>query len=204
MPSFTPSDRRLIVFLAFWSMVFVVLASTDATLQGQSNGMAERYRAFAVDMSDPAYARTGFVEIVVNRWPTKAEQEKTLRALDDGQDAFVKALQKNRRIGYIQTPDSIGWDLHYVQVVKGEDGGRTITLMTERPIGFWESVNRPRSIDFPLMWIELRLDKEGRGEGTMFLAAKASGSLKHRFLVMENFAMQSVRLNDVRTIRPPT
>jgi hypothetical protein len=201
----TPSIRRLLTnTLLFGALLLGILASTDGRLLGQSNGSPERFRAFAVDMTDPAFTRSGFVDIVINRWPTKTEQAKILGALDEGQDAFVKALGKNRRIGYIQTPDSIGWDLHYVQVVPGEDGGRTITLMTERQIGFWESVNRPRSIDFPLMWIELRLDKEGRGEGTMFLAAKASGSLKHRYLVMENFTTQSVRLNNVRPIRPPT
>ena len=142
--------------------------------------------------------------IVVNRWPTTVEQETLLGALDRGQDAFVKALMKTRRVGYIQTPDSIGWGLHYVQVVPGKDGGRTITLMTERPVGFWETLNRPISIDYPLMWIELRLDKDGEGEGTMFLAAKASGSLKHRFMVIENFATQAVRLTNVHTLRQPT
>lgn len=196
--------RRRIAVSASIALILVALASADVPLFGQSNGSPERFRAFAVDLTDPGYSRSGFIDIVVNRWPAKTEQEQLLGTLDRGQDAFVKALMKNRRVGYIQTPDSIGWDLQYVQVVPGEDGGRKITLMTERPIGFWETVNRPPSIDFPLLWIELRIDKEGQGEGTMFLAARVSGSLKHRFMVMENFTMQPVRLMNVRTIRQPT
>ena len=200
----TPRPPRFIAAAAFTVLVLGGLALTNSTLLGQSAAAPERFRAFAVDLNGTGSARSGVVDIVVNRWPTKVEQETLLRELDRGQGAFVKALMKTRRVGYIQTPDSIGWGLHYVQVVAGEDGGRTITLMTERPIGFWETVNRPRSIDYPLMWIELRLDKDGQGEGTMFLAAKATGSLTHHFMVMENFTMQGVRLTNVRPVRPPT
>lgn len=188
----------------FSLLLLMGFALSSTPVLGQSAAAPERFRAFAVDLNDSGQTRSGFVDIVINRWPTKAEHDTLLGALDRGQDAFVKALMKARRVGYIQTPDSIGWGLHYVQVVPGKDGGRTITLMTERPIGFWEAVDRPPSIAYPLMWIELRLDSNGEGEGTMFLAAKASGSLKHRFMVMENFTTQGVRLTNVRTVRRPT
>ena len=105
----TPSMPRLFTnTLLFGALLLGILTSTDARLLGQSNGSPERFRAFAVDMTDPAFTRSGFVDIVINRWPTRTEQTKILGALDEGQDAFVKALGRNRRIGYIQTPDSIG------------------------------------------------------------------------------------------------
>ncbi|MGE3707232.1 MAG: hypothetical protein AB7I13_18325 [Vicinamibacterales bacterium] len=179
-------------------------APIGSGVSAQTHGSPERFRAFAVDMGEWGTTRSGTLDFVVTRWSTKAEQEAILGALDEGQDAFVRALERTRRVGYIQAPSSVGWDLHYADVVEGEDGGRVVTLLTDRPIGVWESVNRPRSIEYPVTWIQLKLDKDGRGEGTMFEAARVSGSLKHRFMVLENFATQGIRLMNVQSMSPAT
>ena len=58
----------------------------------------------------------------------------------------------------------------------GEDGGRRIVLVTDRPISFWEAANQPRSIDYPFTLIELRLNRDGEGEGKMSIATKITGN----------------------------
>jgi hypothetical protein len=80
----------------------------------------------------------------------------------------------------------------------GEDGGRRIFLATDRPIGFWEAVNRPRSINYPFTFIELRMYEDGRGEGKLSLATTviASGPI----VELENWAAQPVQLNQVRKV----
>jgi hypothetical protein len=45
------------------------------------------------------------------------------------------------------------------------DGGERIFLATDRYIGFWEATQRPRTVDYPFTYIELRLGPDGTGEG---------------------------------------
>ena len=107
---------------------------------------------------------------------------------EKGPDALLDALRGIPRVGYIRTPGSLAYDLHYALELPGEEGGRRIVLATDRPIGFWEAANRPRTIDYPFTLIELRLGKNGEGEGKLSIATKLT--LNGNVLVLENYANQ--------------
>ena len=51
-------------------------------------------------------------------------------------------------------------------------------------------------MDYPFTLVELRLDKEGHGEGKLSIATKLT--LNDNVLVIENYADQPVMLTDVR------
>jgi hypothetical protein len=143
--------------------------------------------------------RTGAsqVDINIDRYSSDAEHE-TLMAVfkKDGPEALLNALQKTRPVGSIRTPDSLAYDLHYARQVPADEGGRRIVLATDRPVGFWEAANRPRSIDYPFTVIELQLDRNGEGVGKLSIATKLT--LSGTVLTLENFANQPVMLNNVR------
>ena len=107
------------------------------------------------------------------------------------------------RVGYIRTPNSVGYDLHFARLVPGEDGGERITLATDRHIGFWEASNRPRSIDYPFTVIELRMNHDGEGEGKLSLATKITADSDHKTIVLENYGIQPVLLQHVRRGKIP-
>jgi hypothetical protein len=83
--------------------------------------------------------------------------------LEKGPEKLLSTLQDTKRVGYIRTPNSIGYDLHFARRTPGEDGGERIALATDRRIGFWEATNRPRSFDYPFTVIELHIGRDGRG-----------------------------------------
>lgn len=171
----------------------------------QSAGTPERFTALAVNMSGFWLARTGPVEIVVSRWSSESEQSQLTQVLlDNGPDALLDALHDAPRAGYIRTPNSIGYDLHFARALPGEDGGRRVILATDRPITFWEARNQPRSIDYPFTVIELRLDSAGEGEGKMSIATKITGNRPPNVIELEDYANQPVRLLGVRSDRRPT
>ena len=52
--------------------------------------------------------------------------------------------------------------------------------------------------------IELRLNRDGGGEGTMRSAAKIAGNKEFNLIEIEDYAVGRVQLMTVRSSRPPT
>jgi len=160
---------------------------------------AERYTAFAVNMGSPGRAAAGQVEFVVERWSTDAERDRLLNALfEKGPDKLLDVLQEMPRVGYLRTPNSIGYDVHFARKRPGDDGGDVITLATDRYIGFWEAANRPRTVDYPFTVVEIRIGKNGEGEGKMSLATKITGDKEAKMITLENYQSQPVLLTKVK------
>lgn len=183
------------------SAVFALaLLMNSAALNGQAAAPGERFRAFAVNM-DSMVGRTGAqaVEIVVERWSTEGEATRLLKVLQsEGPQKLLNALQATPRLGYIRTPDSLGYDLHFARKTPGEEGGEHIVIATNRYIGFWEAANQPRTIDYPFTVIELHINRDGTGEGKMSIATKVTVDKTGQTVTLENYGTQPVRLNDVR------
>ena len=175
---------------------------TIAVPAAQSNmAQPEKYTAFAVDTSTmTTSARTSQVDIVINRWSSDADRDRLLAVFrDKGQDALLTELQKLPKVGYINTPGSLRYDLHFARQRDEAEGGRTLFLMTDRYIGAWEAANRPRTIDYPFMLIQLQVDKAGQGEGKASVYTKIHEA-KDGTIELENFANQPVMLNQVKKI----
>ena len=77
-------------------------------------------------------------------------------------------------------------------------GVRRIGIATARYIGFWEASNTPRTTDYPFTLIEMRLDRNGQGVGKMAVATKIEFDRKNQQMVLENFASEPVRLNEIK------
>ena len=189
-----PSMTALVVFAAG-----LVIMNGEGVLRGQTPGRPERFTAFAVNTNTIGPSRTGGIEIAVSRWSTDAERNRMMTTLlDKGPQALLQILQRARRVGYIRTLNSIGYDLHFAQTLPGDDGGRRVILATDRPIGFWEASHQPRSIDYPFTLIELRLNSEGVGEGKLSIATRITGNRETGVIELEDYAWQPVLLMNVR------
>ena len=162
----------------------------------QTNGQPERFTANAVSLSTQYGTGQQTVEINVNRWSLSSDRETLIAALMKSPDELLKQLQKVRPVGTIRTPDSIGYDLHYAQQTPLPEGGRSIVIATDRPIGFWEATNRPRSIDYRFTVIQMNLDRNGMGSGTMSYATRIT--TKNNIIELEDFATQPIMLNNIR------
>jgi hypothetical protein len=186
--------------------VVVLLASQPAAPRADQEPM--RIEAWAVNMSNIGTGTTGQVEFTIERWSTPEERERLVTTmLERGQDALLKELQNMPSHGRMsfptwQGPDPLGarlgWDLRYAVREKLPNGGQTVSLMLDRPISIFEALNRPRSIDYPFTLIEMRVDRQLQGEGKLAVATKITFDRKKNTIVLENYASEAVRLQNVQ------
>ena len=172
-----------------------VCLSGSGGMAAQTQGEKEEFTAVA-QVNNNIASGAGTVLISVERWSTPAEREKLAAALlQKGPQALLSALQDARPVGRIRTPDSLGYDLRFAQQTPMEDGGRRIVLGTDRPIGFWEAVNRPRTIDYPFTIIQMEIGRDGMGKGTLSFATKIRAH--DNMIELENFASAPVMLTQI-------
>jgi hypothetical protein len=180
----------------------VVIAASAAAAAPQSNmGAPEKFTAFAVDMSNTApRANTTTVDITINRWSTDAERDRLRETLAKGQDALLSALQNLPVVGYINTPGSLRYDLHFARQRQAPEGGQTIILATPRYMTTWEALNQPRSTEYPFTVIQLQVDRDGKGVGKASIATRITQD-DDGTIELENFSSEPVRLNDVHKVK---
>lgn len=163
----------------------------------QSNQQPEEFTATAI-VNNNLGAGAGRVIMRVTRWSSEAERGQLTRTLlKDGPNSLLDQLRDMKSVGTIRTPDSLGYDLRYAHQEPGEDGGRRVVIATDRPIGFWEATNRPRTFDYPFTVIQMELDKNGEGKGTLSFATKIIA--RGNTIELENFASSPVMLNDIKS-----
>jgi len=160
----------------------------------------ERLTALAVDMSNMAGARnTATVDIVIDRWATDAERDQLRAALrEGGADGLLHALQKVKEVGRISSAGSLGYPLRLARQTTSPSGGRRILMGTDRLISFLELRDQPRTVDYPFMVIDIRLDASGKGEGKLMPLAKITEDRDH-IVEIENYASEPVRLTSVQS-----
>ena len=191
-----------------WTSVALSLAVAGAGWAASASSADDkpllRLQATAIDVGavSPSGGRrggTGILEIGIERWTTDAEQARVADVLTEkGPDALMSVMQDLPRAGYIRTPRSLAWEIHYAREVPLSGGGRRIVFATDRPMNFWELWNRPQSAEYQYMFAEVRLGADGRGQGTLVPIARIDYDQNTKTLVIENYESQPVRLSEVR------
>ena len=164
---------------------------------GKGSDTHEVFTASAISLGGPQPATVGRISFSIDRWTTADDDKKLQLALRDGRSKdVVEALQDLKSVGRISTPGSIGYPLQYAAQDMLPDGSRHIILMTDRPMSFAEVWDQPITVDYPVTYIELNVDKDGKGSGKMMIASKLTQTRK--LLVVEDWAVQPIQLNDVK------
>jgi len=174
----------------------------------QTNGEKLEMTAFAINMSNIATGANNTVNIKVDAWSTPEEREKLIATIvEQKPEALVKALQKMPAKGRFWIPTLRGSDPHnlrlgltlrYAWQQPLPEGGRRIVLAADRTIGFEEARNQPRSIDYPITLFEIRVNKDGEGEGKLAYYTKIRFDKEKKVMEIENYSSEPVRLNNLK------
>ena len=173
----------------------VVIIAVGAVAAGKEK--PEVFTAAALSTGGPQAPVAGRLTFSIDRWTTPDEAQTLTNALKKGgPKEAVEALRDLKVVGRISSPGSIGYPLQYAEQDILPDGTRHIVLMTDRPMSFAELWARPITVDYPVTYIELNVDKDGKGSGTMSIANKLIPAGK--LFVLEDWSAVPVQLNDVK------
>jgi hypothetical protein len=187
---------RLFRLASAAAAALVVATALTIAANAQTMGTPAKYVATAVDMNRGA---AGTIEIAVDRWSSDKDRDRLMTVLmEKGPEKLLDVLQDMPRMGYFRAPGNLGWDIHFARMIPLPDGGERVVLVTDRRIGFWEASRQPRSIDYPFTVIELRLNRDGEGEGKLSIATKIIPDRENNIVTLENYAIQPVQLTTVR------
>lgn len=165
-----------------------------------------RMRTFAVNLSNNLTGANAIIQITLDQWSTAQERANLLQTVPKGQDDLVRALQKMPTKGRINIPGwtgpdpqnyRLGWDLKYAWHEPLPDGGERIVVATDRQMSFRETVNNPRTTDYPFLLIQIHLTKDGKGEGKMAPFTQITFDKKKNVMEMEIYGTEPVRLNNI-------
>jgi hypothetical protein len=191
-----PTMRQLGIRLAAFTALAVIASAIPAASQ-DAKPKPVRMTAFAINLGSGPNA--GTLDIVLERLSSDDERANLIAAFNEkGQDLLLKELQKIKpRVGYIRTPNSLGYDLQYAYLTQNADGTRRVVIATDRWIGYWEASRQARTMDYPFTLIEIRLDQEGKGEGRMAVGVQITKSKDGKTVELENYGISPVALKNV-------
>jgi len=188
--------------MAAAALVVPLLAQQPAPREVPTKKDPVRFTAFNVSMQT---GTAGVTDIVIERWTADAERQSLLDVLagakwgEEGQAKLLKALQKvDPRVGFIRTPNSLGWDLKYAWESVLPDGTRQIVIGTDKRVSTMAAMSGGRAMDYPFTIIEMRFppnDPKNKGTGKMLVAS--SLIVKDGKLQLENYGLEPVRLTEI-------
>ena len=198
-------QSRLIVA----AMAALVLSTGSALLQAELPPPPFVMRAFTINMTNVSVPRgnAGIMQIRITGWSPAATRQRLIDTfLAKKQDGLLSALQKEKSKGRLSLPNwqgpdpqnyRLGWDIRYAAHDALPDGGERIVIATDRQMSMWEVRERPRSYDYPFTLIEIRMPKEGKGEGRAFGATQILVDKKKNQIVLEQYSAGEIRLNEI-------
>jgi hypothetical protein len=184
-----------IIQLPLLAAFLVTFLFTVEENSGQGN-QKDSYAAVVIGTGGGIGGRTLNLNINIDTYTSDQQLQEYLVLLqEEGQDALRKVLEKTT-VGRIAPVATTGTDISIARLYSTDDG-KIIRLVTARSVSFFEAYRSGRSMDYPFTIMELRLDKEGKGEGSIMGGARLQ--FKEGQLDIESFGNQYAKLINIRS-----
>ena len=153
-----------------FSLLLTILISVTLAAEEAKSGR-ESYAGVVVGPGGRIGGQTLNLDIHIDKYTSDQEIQEYLVLLQEaGQDELRKTLEKVS-VGRIAPVGRTGTDLSIARVYQTVEG-KIIRLLTPRPVSFFEAYRSGRSMDYPFTIMEIRLSKDGKGEGSIMAGAQ--------------------------------
>jgi hypothetical protein len=154
------------------SIIGVLLALTLAL--SADSVPAEHFTAMAVLPPSARASSTVPLSINIRAYTDPSTLKQLGDILEDGQneDALLKKFESMPDIGDVSREGRIGVQVKVIRVSQTVDGLREITMLTDRPIHFWEVLNGSPTVNYPFGMIRFTVNDKGDGTGEAYPMVK--------------------------------
>jgi hypothetical protein len=190
--------QNLVVAIALLGLIHPAGAQGEDKNKQPNTFEKQVYTANALATSGSLAGKNTQITIYVNSVTPDDEVRELADTLQlRGPDGLETALDKTKERGRFAVVGSTGNDISVVRIHPASNGGHRIVMVTNRTIGFYELRNNPRSRDYKFGIIELRVDADGKGDGTIYAASKLSFN-KNKELQIEHYGISPVKVVNLR------
>ncbi|MFN8009609.1 MAG: hypothetical protein U0V70_21765 [Terriglobia bacterium] len=154
-------------------VMLVMLVSMTSDVQGQALSKPIKIDCVAFG-TQTQMGKTFNVKIIINEFSEPSDRDILLEAFKKaGNQGVYNAVTKMQSKGRLSMPGTVGYDVNYVREITSASG-RTIRMVTNRPISIGEVWSNSRSKGYDLSIIEINLsnDKDTKPKGTLLPAAR--------------------------------
>jgi len=103
--------------------------------------------------------------LAIDRWSTDAERDQLVASINtNGSEKLLDAFRDVPRLGTLSWPGGTEYTLRFARRAGRPDGGSDLVLVVDRPLWLWWESNPP-STPYPFSVIQIKLGKDGTGEG---------------------------------------
>jgi len=156
-----------------------------------------QYAAVAFGQAGRTAGKSFSLTVFVQELTSDGQVQELVSTLKHkGQDGLVRALEDIKDKGRFAPMGSVGTGMRVVRIHPTKDGGQHIILATNRPISFPELYNGTRSTQYKIGIVELNVDKDGKGTGTLAPLCKVKFN-KNNELEIEHYGQKPFRLANV-------
>jgi hypothetical protein len=160
----------------------------------------EHFTARAVEATAPARITFRPVDIMITRWSTFMDHLQLSRTLaEHGHVAFLSTLCGFSPVGTLSVLGGVDMPIRYAWSFEGRDGSRRIYLATDQPISLTNELARRNADAEPLTFLELRINKNGEGEGKLSEAARLLVDESRNVIELRDYPNRPLHLLMVRS-----
>ena len=129
------------------------------------------------------------VNIYIQQYSTPEERQLLIKAFKTkGQDGLISVLEDLKPKGRVRfASGGVGNDVKYIMELPSEKGARRIRLVTDRNLAFGELYYSTRSREHSVGAIELLLNPDGKGSGTVLPACRLTVDKKKQQVEIETY-----------------
>lgn len=138
------------------------------------------------------------ITIRIESYSTPADQKTLIDAFQrGGHDKLAETLAKMKSRGRIGITGDVGYQIAYVRNI-ATPNGRTVRIITDRPINFGEAYNNGRSMDYDLSLVELHLNEDkDKSKGTLVVGGRFKVNKKTKQIEFESYHSTPWRLTGI-------
>jgi hypothetical protein len=161
-------QHKLFLSLIIMAMVASLAADKKAT---------EHFSALAILPANASGSSTVPLSINIQGYTDDSTMSALSDILSDGnnQGALLKKFQDMPGIGDVSREGRVGVQIKVIRVQQTSDGGRQITMLTDRPIHFWEAAQSSPTVDYPYGMLQFTVNDSGDGKGKAYPIVKLKG-----------------------------